>query len=357
MPKVSIIIPVYNVEKYLRECLDSVVNQTLSDIEIICVNDCSPDNSLAILEEYKAKDNRIKIIDLKENGGLGNARNVAIKEVNSDYIMFLDSDDWLELNACELAYNQIVKNNNDFVLFGLFDYSEKSGKIKANLSKIQPFYEKFGDDSFCVEDIDFPFLDSAYSCFKIYSTKFLIDNDIEFSRTLYEDQFFNVNLYIKARSISILNRSLYYYRRRLGSITHNPNTWQAMLAQKSKVVEIATSNSQYNEWLQKSALVAAINSTRFCYYRFSKLDSNIRKNLYSDLQGFYTYLNANFNIEDIQNYIDYFEFNEIVTLSYEEKRKHDFLNKIFSIKKENKFQKKCLIIKLLGFRLKIKVKN
>ena len=81
MPKVSVIIPVYNVERYLRQCMDSVVNQTLKDIEIICVNDCSPDNSIAILQEYANKDNRIKIINLKENGGLGHARNVALEHV------------------------------------------------------------------------------------------------------------------------------------------------------------------------------------------------------------------------------------------------------------------------------------
>ena len=116
MPKVSVIIPVYNVEKYLHQCLDSVANQTLKDIEIICVNDCSKDNSLDILNEYAKKDSRIKIINFEENKGPGVARNAALDIAQGEYIMFLDPDDWYELNACETAYNQIVENNNDIVV-------------------------------------------------------------------------------------------------------------------------------------------------------------------------------------------------------------------------------------------------
>lgn len=132
MPKVSIIIPVYNVEKYLRQCLDSVVNQTLTDIEIICVNDCSPDNSLSILKEYAENDNRIKIIDLKENVGLGQARNIAMQQATGEYIMFVDSDDWLELVACKKAYDRINTNESDVCFFTYNLYDEKKGKIRWN---------------------------------------------------------------------------------------------------------------------------------------------------------------------------------------------------------------------------------
>ena len=97
MPKVSVIIPVYNVEKYLRECLDSVVNQTLKDIQIILIDDGSTDSSLGICKEYAQKDNRIKIIEQK-NQGAGAARNRGMSEAKGDYLYFLDSDDFLELN-------------------------------------------------------------------------------------------------------------------------------------------------------------------------------------------------------------------------------------------------------------------
>lgn len=108
MAKVSVIIPVYNVEKYLRECLDSVINQTLSDIEIICVNDGSTDNSLAILEEYAQKDTRIKIIS-KRNEGAGKARQAAIKKASGEYLAFLDGDDYYKSDFVEKMYASAKK--------------------------------------------------------------------------------------------------------------------------------------------------------------------------------------------------------------------------------------------------------
>ena len=116
MAKVSIIIPVYNVESYLRRCLDSVVNQTLKDIEIILVNDGSTDGSLAICEEYAKNDDRIKIITRK-NGGLSAARNTGLDNATSEYIGFIDSDDWVDTNFFENLYNTAIEKNCD-VAFG-----------------------------------------------------------------------------------------------------------------------------------------------------------------------------------------------------------------------------------------------
>ena len=101
MPKVSVIIPVYNVEKYLSECLDSVVNQTLQDIEIICVNDGSTDNSLEILKEYAEKDSRLRIINLR-NSGVSVARNIGIFAALADFIMFVDADDSIETTTVSI---------------------------------------------------------------------------------------------------------------------------------------------------------------------------------------------------------------------------------------------------------------
>ena len=107
-PKVSIIIPVYNVEQYLPKCLDSIINQTLKDIEIICINDGSIDNSLSILKEYASKDDRIIIID-KENEGQGIARNLGIKKAKGKYIGFVDPDDWVDIQMFEKC---IIKHKN-----------------------------------------------------------------------------------------------------------------------------------------------------------------------------------------------------------------------------------------------------
>lgn len=116
MPAISVIIPIYNVEKYLRRCLDSVKNQTFQDWEAICVNDGSPDNSAAILEEYAAQDARFKIVN-KENGGLSDARNAGMAVATGDYILYLDSDDFIHPQTMEIAYSLALRDGSDIVSF------------------------------------------------------------------------------------------------------------------------------------------------------------------------------------------------------------------------------------------------
>ena len=116
MPAISVIIPIYNVEKYLRRCLDSVKNQTFTDWEAICVNDGSPDNSAAILEEYAAMDARFKIVN-KENGGLSDARNAGMAVASGDYILYLDSDDFIHPQTMEIAYSLAMRDGSDIVSF------------------------------------------------------------------------------------------------------------------------------------------------------------------------------------------------------------------------------------------------
>ena len=112
MTRFSVIIPVYNVESYLRECLDSVLCQTFQDWEAICVNDGSSDNSLAILDEYAAKDSRFKVVS-QANGGLSAARNTGIDNASGEYIVFLDSDDWIEYNTLEILDTHLRTPNSD----------------------------------------------------------------------------------------------------------------------------------------------------------------------------------------------------------------------------------------------------
>lgn len=108
MPRISIVVPVYNVEKYIGQCLESLVNQTFKDIEIIVVDDGSPDESYKIYEKYAARDNRIKIIK-KKNAGVSEARNTGIENACGDWLMFVDSDDWMELDGCEILFNAAIK--------------------------------------------------------------------------------------------------------------------------------------------------------------------------------------------------------------------------------------------------------
>lgn len=117
---VTIAVAVYNTEKYLKDCMDSVVNQTYQNLEIICVNDCSTDKSLEILEEYAAKDTRIKIITNEKNSGLGVTRNVGMDVAHGEYILFIDSDDWLDLTACEKLVAKAKENESDVVFFSAY---------------------------------------------------------------------------------------------------------------------------------------------------------------------------------------------------------------------------------------------
>ena len=115
MCKISVIIPVYNVEPYLARCLNSLINQTLKDIEIICINDCSTDNSLGVIRGYEKKDERIKVVDFKENQGAAAARNEGLKLANGEYLGFVDPDDYVDLNFYEELYNKAKQDNSDIV--------------------------------------------------------------------------------------------------------------------------------------------------------------------------------------------------------------------------------------------------
>lgn len=131
MPKVSVIIPVYNAEKYLGKCLNSVVNQTLEDIEIVCVNDCSSDKSLDILKEYAQKYHKIKVIDCTVNGGESVARNIGLRNVTGNYVAFVDNDDVIDLDFYEKLYKRAIETNADITKaeFYSIDYNGKKYKV------------------------------------------------------------------------------------------------------------------------------------------------------------------------------------------------------------------------------------
>ena len=126
--EISVIIPIFNAERYLGKCLDSIINQSFKNLEIICVNDGSTDGSLAILEKYSKKDNRFKIINIT-NHGQGYARNIGIEKANGKYISFVDADDWIDLDSYEILHDFIVTNKLDVLFFQLINYINSSGNL------------------------------------------------------------------------------------------------------------------------------------------------------------------------------------------------------------------------------------
>lgn len=138
-PKVSVLIPVYNSAEYVSECLESVLNQSFSDIEVICVNDCSTDNSLEILEKYSEKDSRVKVFSMPENSGNLQARKRTIKESSGDYILFVDSDDYISENTIESVYSEALKSQADVVHYTLRVFSKTDDIDEKFISDMDSF--------------------------------------------------------------------------------------------------------------------------------------------------------------------------------------------------------------------------
>lgn len=206
--KVSVIVPVYNVEQYLEKCLDSLANQTLKDIEIIVVNDGSPDNSQKIIDKYVKKYSNIKSY-IKENGGVSDTRNYGIKKATGKYIAFVDGDDYVSYNMYELMYNKAESGNFDMVVCDL-NYVYEDGKTVRVSSKIE-------HDT---TDIKRTYI-NMYPCVwnKIYK-KSLFNNNVEFKKGVwFEDVDFLYKIFPYVKTIGVVKEPLNQYVQRSGSIT------------------------------------------------------------------------------------------------------------------------------------------
>lgn len=212
MTKLSVIIPIYNVEKYIPQCLDSILNQAFKDFEIICVNDGSSDNSLSVLQSYKAKDDRIIIID-KKNEGSGIARNAGLSIAKGDYIYFIDGDDWVEENVFDKIIAKADELNTDILIFGGLSYYEGKGKKGGYSADKLP--KKYLNKVFSAKDIKkdiFKFPSTAWT--KLYKRDFLIKNNIKFQDIkVGQDQLPFFHSMIKAERIALLPENIYCYRK------------------------------------------------------------------------------------------------------------------------------------------------
>ena len=250
--KVSVIVPVYNVEKYLRKCLDSIIGQTLKDIEIILVNDGSTDSSLSICEEYAEKDRRITVIS-KENAGPSHTRNTGLKTAKGEYISFVDSDDYIEENMLVTLYNlgkkssaDIVFCNNDIVPFDKFEcslYPYPTGKTV--------YASEFR------KDIDYFKKGVATVWRKIYRKDFLSLNNIFFDDTamIHEDTFFTVLCLEKAKIICGTAEILYHYIIRENSLvnTYFLKLLDVFFNMNKEILESyeKMSHEEFEEYIQK----------------------------------------------------------------------------------------------------------
>ena len=211
-PKVSVIIPVYNSENLLKNCLDSIKDQSLEEIEIVCIDDGSSDNSFKILSEYAAHDSRFKIYQ-QENSGAGIARNKGIEKSNGEYILFVDSDDYIESDTCEKLYEQAKRLDCDLVLFDAMRHFEND----RNLNLIH--FKKNKDINYQIRVFDFEYFrdrifDGEYGVIwnKFYKSSFIKNNHILFpGHKIYNDVEFHVKTTLLAEKISYVGGIFYHY--------------------------------------------------------------------------------------------------------------------------------------------------
>ena len=251
-PKISIIVPVYNTANYLEECLDSLINQSLEEIEIICIDDKSEDDSPKILEKYASSDKRIKLLYNKENTGQALARNIALKSVKGEYVSFMDSDDKIDLNAYEKVLNFSEENNLDMVLFNVVRFDRKGiiGGSELHEKSIQ----KLNSNTNILENNEFVYDTSP--CNKLIKTSLIEENNIEFVDRLYEDLLFSMELFTSTDSVGVLPDVKYYWRRRRDK--SNKSTTQNRTNKKNiadrifiinQIEELFKSNEKYNSLL------------------------------------------------------------------------------------------------------------
>lgn len=270
MPKYSIIIPVYNVEKYIKKCLDSVINQTYKDFEVIVVNDGTKDNSMEIVKDYDVK------IITQENQGLSAARNRGVQEAKGEYLIFVDSDDYLDKDLLK-ELNQSMKNHPDLVRFQMREVLEETSEEIDY--KESAFYDKNGVEAFSLI-CKYHFVEPA--CAYAIRTKYYKENHFEFKKnTVHEDFGLIPLVIIKAKIVNSISYIGYNYVQRQGSIMNNTNYEKT----RKKIADILT----HYEYLEKE-----INKT--------KLDSKVFKSYIANSLISYTK-----NIQNKQDRKDYIE--------------------------------------------------
>ena len=266
MIKVSIIVPIYNTEKYLRKCLNSLVNQTLEEIEIIVINDGSPDNSQEIIDEYVGK-YPAKIKSYRTNNcGVGAARNLALQHANGKYIAFVDSDDYVDLNMYEKMYNEAEEKKSDIVICSIM--IENGGKSYPNeISNI------FSDAK-----INTMMFGNTSVCNKLYR-KSIIEGLLFNSQIWYEDVDYGIKAILNAERISLVNEPLYHYLVRQGSIMNNDNIEKNLdiLSAFDDLLKYLKNNKEFNKYQEEIEYLAIIHILIYAVVRVIKSEANYNK--------------------------------------------------------------------------------
>lgn len=347
LPKISVIVPIYNAEKYLKKCLNSIIHQNFNDLEILCINDGSTDNSFKIIQNFSKKDNRIKIFNTPNNGQ-GSARNLGLKHATGEYVSFIDADDWIIDDAYEKLYYKSHKYDLDMLFFQMINYINSSGKlVESDLYNYDLLSNNF--------DIDIPFSSNDASEFlfniavcpvsKLYKRKFLMENNILFPEgIIFEDNVFFYNAFLKANKISFINEHFYFRRRHSESITQN-------ISEKSFDIVPATNELlmlfKKNNWYSEYKISLINHSFSMILEWFFKSKLILYEDFYIKIKS--EFLGLNEFKDDFNQYL-YEDNHEIYNLFLENNHYLDFITRYNlqlyncnSIKKEDKYKVTVII--------------
>lgn len=357
MTKISIIIPTCNSKKYLKECIESMINQTFKDIEVIIVDSSSNDGTQNIIKKYADIDNRIKFVQ-RPLEFVGISRNAALDIATGDYIMFCDSDDWFDLDTCEKCYKQIFKNDDDIVFFSHTEYYEETGQFKDADYNIKSFSNFYSGESFQLSSLDKNFIGGSECWHQIYNRKFLLDNNIKFGTEKFgEDTAFFIACLVKSKKVSVLPEYIYNYRKSSNSSTsaYAVSYWNDLFTSREKCFQIVC-DSQDKEHYLKIFLPYYINSMTYWFERWSKIKNVNTEEFYNKLHILFKMLKENYSNIIEQRKSDIRNYNFFLKTSnenWQSRNLNKIIKSIFSI--ENKDRHK--VIRLLGIKIKIKYKK
>ena len=340
MVKISVISPIYNVEKYMDRYFNSILNQTLKDIEIICIDDGSTDKSLEIIKDAAKKDSRIKVI-AQENRGPGVARNQGLKIAQGEYIGFLDPDDWVDLNFYEELYN-IAKSEDYDLVKGSSETVFSNGKVEKH------YINNEIEEELKTEKVPFKTFQAWWSA--IYKKEILDKFDIWFADSFCcEDVAFFFKYLFITKSFSYTNNVFYHYFKRYGSLTNTTD-----ITRTSKVKAVLISERDMVEFFNQQNMSEEfykffINNKYLPHLKDMVLMATyLKKNEYIDaISALSEQVNSlKYNVDDGSEVIKYLKANDYKSIKKLYKKKFDFLKNIFAVQNDyhNDKKYKALII-------------
>ena len=290
MKKISVIIPIYNVEKYLKRCIESVIKQTYSDLEIILVDDGSQDGCAKICDEYKKKDERIIVIH-KKNGGLSDARNVGLKVATGEIISYIDSDDYLDLDMYEKMIKAMEEKNADIVVCGTnIDYEDGHTKVKCEKEE-----KSFNREEALIELNSFKSFDMAVWN-KLYKRE--VVDKIEFPvGKKSEDYFVMYQYFARAKKVVIINQAKYHYFQRSNSISRGKNVTHDYIEGSKSQKEFFEKNFPDLNYVGNTAYAFSYIATYNRYIKNElKMTNEMKKEFKKEVRKYLKDINGNSHI-------------------------------------------------------------